>query len=372
MPAVRPTAPCIWHSFQASGKRHLILTGARGAGKSTLLAALRPLLGEGEVPGLTTHAVPGRAVYLQDACTGQQAQIGAFDPALSGPENRMRPCLPGFLELGVPCLRRYGEAEGAWVTIDEIGYLETACPVYCRAILELMDRKRLLAVVRKQDLPFLQALCRRPDAFVVDLDAPYGRSGCVVMASGLGQRFGGDKLMASFRGKPMLQYALDATAGLFAGRVVVTRHWAVESYCREQQIAVVRHDLPRRSDTVRLGLEALERQTPGLAGCLFCPADQPLLPWTTVASLVLCAAQEPESIWRTAWDGRDGAPVWFPRWAFPELQALPPGQGGGAVAQKYARRVRRLPVAHPRELADVDTRAQLEQLEAAASGLVPG
>ena len=248
--------------------------------------------------------------------------------------------------------------------MDEVGYLETTCPDYCAALLALMERKRLLAAVRKQDLPFLQALCQRPDVFCVDLDAPYGRLGCVIMASGLGRRFGGGKLLARLHGKPLLQYALDATGGLFARRVVVTRDPAAAALCRAQGVETVLHGLPSRSDTVRLGLAALTAPgEPPLAGCLFCPADQPLLRRETVASLALCAACAPGPIWRPAWQGRPGAPVLFPAWAFAELAALPQGRGGGEVVRRHPERVRCVPVEDPAELLDIDRRQDLERLE---------
>ena len=66
-------------------------------------------------------------------------------------------------------------------------------------------------------------------------------TGCVIMASGLGKRFGGNKLMADFHGKPMIQRALDATTGLFTRRVVVTRHESVAELCRQQRVEVVLH-----------------------------------------------------------------------------------------------------------------------------------
>ena len=97
--------------------------------------------------------------------------------------------------------------------------------------------------------------------------------GCVIMASGLGKRFGGNKLMADFRGQPMIGRILEATEGLYLRRVVVTRHEDVEAFCRERGVAAVTHDLPGRNDTVRLGLNAVGE----VDGCLFCPGDQPLL-----------------------------------------------------------------------------------------------
>ena len=117
----------------------------------------------------------------------------------------------------------------------------------------------------------------------------FPRIGCVIMASGLGKRFGGNKLMADFHGKPMLQRALEATEGLFARRVVVTRHERVAAFCREQNVDVVLHDLPHRNDTVRLGLEALDDPD----ACMFLPGDQPLLRRETVANLLRSWKEHP-------------------------------------------------------------------------------
>ena len=311
---------------------------------------------------MTTWAVPHSGVYLSDGTQDRAVQIGRYDPELRGPENRMRPLTDNFRTCGVEMLQDCAQAAGEWVTIDEIGYLETACPEYCAAILALMEQKRTVTVVRKQNLPFLRSLCRRSDAFVLDLDSPYGQSGCVIMASGLGKRFGGNKLLARLKGRPLIQYALDATEGIFAGRVVVTRHPEVERLCRQQNVNVLLHSMPHRSDTVRLGLQELEHHS-SMNGCLFCPADQPLLRQKTVAALAVCAAQAPEWIWRTCWKDRPGAPVWFPAWTFEELHHLPQGKGGGAVIRQHPESVRYVPVQNARELTDVDTPDRLFELE---------
>ena len=183
--------------------------------------------------------------------------------------------------------------------------------------------------------------------------------GCVIMASGLGKRFGGNKLMADFHGRPMVQRTLDATEGQFTHRVVVTRHESVAALCREQHVDVVLHDLPNRNDTVRLGLEALG----DVDACMFLPGDQPLLRRETVALLLEHWKAEPEKIVRPACDGHAGSPVLFPAWAFPELLALPEGKGGGAVIQNHPDAVRHIPIADPFELADADTPEMLETLK---------
>ena len=55
--------------------------------------------------------------------------------------------------------------------------------------------------------------------------------GCIIMASGLGTRFGANKLIAELGGMPLIQHVLRATGGLYARRVVVTRHSDVARLC---------------------------------------------------------------------------------------------------------------------------------------------
>lgn len=303
------------------------------------------------LPGLTTWAQPGKAVYLKENISGQTLQVGVYDAAMPGAENKMVLQSDGFLSLGVPALKRCMECDSDWISIDEVGYLEAQCEPYREALRELMDQKHLAAVVRKQELPFLRELCGREDVFLVDLDHPFGSAGCVIMASGLGKRFGGNKLVADFHGKPLICKILDATEGLFSRRVVVTRHEAVASICDQRGIPVVLHDFPHRSDTVRLGMESVGN----VDSCMFCPADQPLLRRETVASLLLAAVNDPRSIWRTAFGSDPGSPVLFPRWTFSELCCLPQGKGGGAVVKKYPERLHTVSVRDRYELMDVDT-----------------
>ena len=187
----------------------------------------------------------------------------------------------------------------------------------------------------------------------------FPKTGCVIMASGLGKRFGGNKLMADFHGKPMIQCALDATEDLFAKRVVVTRHESVAVLCREQKVEVVLHDLPHRSDTVRLGLEALG----DLDCCLFLPGDQPLLRRETVAMLLRSWAEHPDCMIRPIHEDTEGSPVLFPAWAFPELKNLPEGKGGNYVMKNHPQELFPVPVSNPVELADADTPETLELLK---------
>ncbi len=187
----------------------------------------------------------------------------------------------------------------------------------------------------------------------------FPQTGCVIMASGLGKRFGGNKLMADFLGQPMIQRALDATEGLFTRRVVVTRHESVAALCREQNVEVVLHDLPHRSDTVRLGLEALG----DLDACMFLPGDQPLLRRKTVALLLQSWQEYPRCMIRPIHEDTAGSPVIFPAWTFPALRNLPEGKGGGVILKAHPHSVIHVSVSDPFELADADTPETLALLQ---------
>lgn len=350
-PVYRPTASSIWRSFLTSGKRHLLLTGSRGSGKTTRINQLCA-----ELPGIVTCAVPQTGVYMQEHPHNQRVQIGVYDPLLPGAQNKMRLCLDRLEMQAVPMLRRLTERTDTWVFIDEIGYLESGCEPYLNALRELFAQKRVIAAVRKQDTPFLLELRARSDAFCVDLDAPFGNTGCVVMASGQSKRFGSNKLLADFHGKPMIQRILSATEGIFSRRVVVTRHPEIAECCGG--LDVLLHDLPHRSDTVRLGLEAVG----AVVGCMFCAADQPLLGQDTIAALALSAEHDRQSIWRLRHREMHGAPVLFPSWTFEKLMHLPTGAGGGYIARMYPEHVRTLPVCSPWELMDADDPKALERL----------
>lgn len=346
-----------------SGKRHLFLTGGRGAGKTTLLNGLLPLLCPEPVPGVCTRAIRGEGVDLVELPSGHTTRVGVFDPALPGPENRMRPVPGAFAGAGVRALDACAESPCPWAFVDEVGYLESNDTAYRQALLRLLGKKRVAAVLRSQNIPFLNELKAREDACVVDLDQPFGNTGCVIMASGLGKRFGGGKLLASLGGRSLIDRVLDATGQGFSRRVVVTRDAGVEALCLARGVPCLRHDLPLRSDTVRLGLDALTRDG-SLDACAFFPGDQPLVTAETVQALLLAAAHAPGAIWRLGYGRQAGAPVCFPRAFFEELRALPAGRGGGAVIAAHPDLVRVLPALSPAELRDVDTPADLAELEA--------
>lgn len=182
--------------------------------------------------------------------------------------------------------------------------------------------------------------------------------GCVIMASGMSRRFGSSKLLADFDGRPMILRALEATQALSERRVVVTRDAEAAALCRLHGAQVILHAMPSRSDTVRLGTEAME----DMDGCMFLPADQPLLRTQTVNRLVRCWQEAPEKILRPFCGDTPGTPVIFPKWAFDELKRLPEGKGGSWVIGNHPDMAAGMQIGDPYELADADTPQALAAL----------
>ena len=79
--------------------------------------------------------------------------------------------VPGVLDtIGTQLARQVMATPGEWAAVDEIGFLEQSSPAYQQALWELFEHKRVLAALRKEDLPFLNRLRERADCLVLDLD----------------------------------------------------------------------------------------------------------------------------------------------------------------------------------------------------------
>ena len=187
--------------------------------------------------------------------------------------------------------------------------------------------------------------------------------GCVIMASGMARRFGSNKLLHDFHGEPMMVRILRSTAETtMQHRLVVTRHPEVEAICQTEGVPCLLHDLPKRSDTVRLGVEKLLSAEPGLEGIMFAASDQPCLTAASIQNLCDAFAENPEYIYRLCWNDTMGNPVLFPKSTFDALLTLPEGKGGGAVVKAHPKLVRTVSAQDERELIDCDTPEILQSL----------
>ena len=80
--------------------------------------------------------------------------------------------------------------------IDELGYLESACIPFQKAVEKLLDNSHVLAVIRKQSTEFLDSIKSRADVLLIDIDNIFSSISCIIMASGMSKRFGTNKLFS--------------------------------------------------------------------------------------------------------------------------------------------------------------------------------
>lgn len=129
------------------------------------------------------------------------------------------------------------------------------------------------------------------------------KHGCIVMASGVGARFGGNKLMAELCDAPLVGHVVRATDDLFSRRVVVARHADVAALCETLGAQVILHDEPCRNDTVRLGMEAMD----GCDTVTFVQGDQPLIRPASIVALLRAAERDAAGAARRDAARRDAA-----------------------------------------------------------------
>lgn len=188
--------------------------------------------------------------------------------------------------------------------------------------------------------------------------------GIVLLAAGRGERFGGDKLTALLKGKPMYLWTLEKLEGLntAAPPVVVTGAAEIISAAEDRGMITVLNRKPELeiSRSIRLGIHRLEQQCPEIDGILFMVCDQP---WLKKRTLIRLLSEFSGGILAVSSGKKAGNPVIFSDIYIEELSRLTGDMGGRHVLRRHMADVRFLEVDDSRELQDIDTREQLEMSE---------
>lgn len=334
--------------MKATNKKHIVITGQHNSGKTTLFKELTS-----PYYGFTTNVIPKDKVILRFNGIADSTVLYTIGEYIPGEgTNRMRPVTSVLDELAT-IIDNIEFTCSNYFAIDEIGYIEESSPAFCKAITGLFDRYPVIAAVRKQNTALISSIFARDDVLIIDLDNPFGNPGCVIMGSGLGIRFGQNKLMVHLREKPLIGHIISTTQSLFKNTVVVTRHPSIQNYCNSINQKVIIHEFPHRSDTTRIGTEYLTSKS--VNNIIFFQGDQPFVSCDSIMAILICAQNEPEKIIRLSYDGSDCSPVLFPACFFDELTALPEGKGGNSIVKKHTDKLIRVEASDRLETVDIDT-----------------
>jgi CTP:molybdopterin cytidylyltransferase MocA len=196
---------------------------------------------------------------------------------------------------------------------------------------------------------------------------PDARGGvsAVLLAAGSGSRFGGGKLLAPYRGRPLIEASLANLAEApVAETVVVVGDDAVRIREISEPYGVRVVENPDwqsgQSTSVRAGLLALG---PEVRAAVVLLADQPLVGRGSVERLV-AAFERGAKVAVATYGGKRRNPVLFSRAAWPLLlRELSGDEGARAVLRRHPDLVAEVPCDGVGDPVDVDTAEDLRALE---------
>jgi molybdenum cofactor cytidylyltransferase len=180
----------------------------------------------------------------------------------------------------------------------------------------------------------------------------------LVLAAGEGRRFGGRKQLAELRGRPLIEYALEAIRAVPAiERVaVVLGAGADEVRARADldgiEVLIAEDWREGISASLREGVAALAESE----SVVVVLADQPLITPQVIAAVV-DRVDGPEPAARATFGGRPGHPVLIKRELFADVERLTGDAGARDLLERAG--VAKVECGHLASARDVDTRQDL-------------
>jgi CTP:molybdopterin cytidylyltransferase MocA len=197
-----------------------------------------------------------------------------------------------------------------------------------------------------------------------------GGVAAIVLAAGAGSRFGGGKLLAPYRGRPLIEGALVNLADAPVDETVVVvgaDAKRLREVCEPYEVRVVENPgwAEGMSTSVGAGLRALGPEAQAAVVLL---ADQPLVGAGAVGRLVE-AFERGAKVAVATYGGRPRNPVLFSREVWPLLEAeLSGDEGARPFLRRHLKLLTQVPCDGVGDPADVDTAEDLRRLAEMRTG----
>lgn len=189
------------------------------------------------------------------------------------------------------------------------------------------------------------------------------RPDAIVLAAGAGIRFGGGKLLAAWKGRPLIALALDAAFAAPVRSVTVAvralddsvaeiarRHAEASGRSGDLRLAVVAEAAEGQAASLRAAIAALPADS---AAALVLLGDMPRIP-EGVGEALVAAWRRGALACAPSFEGRRGHPVLFDQALFAGLLALSGDVGARRLLDALGQRLVLVPVADDGVLFDVD------------------
>lgn len=188
----------------------------------------------------------------------------------------------------------------------------------------------------------------------------------IILAAGAAERMGRQKLLLYLKGRPILQWTLEAALGSKLNEVV----------CVVRDSEEIREKVPLKDNKLRwvVNEKAAEGQStslmagvkslaPNCQGALFLVGDQPLVKPDLINSLIDLFRKDPVLIVAPTFRGQTRNPVLFHKELFPELLNLSGDSGGRRLIEKYKDKTAFLEWKEEAPFFDVDRWEDYEKLK---------
>jgi len=182
----------------------------------------------------------------------------------------------------------------------------------------------------------------------------------ILLAAGLSRRMGEDKLRLPYKGKPMLQHAVDLISRLpVTEKIIVTTQTRLDYILIPRRVLVITNPHPEtgQSGSIRLGLEAATGNW-----YFFLVADQPGLTTDDLNPLLEYASGNISRIVFPVVGDKPCTPTLFPSEYREELLALSGDMGGRAVCNAHSNACTEVEPVSPKHFFDIDSVADYKAL----------
>lgn len=183
------------------------------------------------------------------------------------------------------------------------------------------------------------------------------------MASGLSERYGRNKLLEKLDGREIVLHAAGNLKAAGFKPLTVTRSPEVRDLMEREGIGCILHDLPKKSDTMHIGILHTD---PDAAGYLFMPGDQPLVRPESLRRMAEQFFRGPERAVRLGYRDMAGSPILFPAGCRADLLAYEGERGGMDVIRQKQISCEIVQAGNEWELWDADTPEEMERIRKAA------
>ena len=187
----------------------------------------------------------------------------------------------------------------------------------------------------------------------------------IVLAAGGARRFGADKLLRLYRGRPIVAYAIGAARAAPVENVVVVKRPGdlLDEACRaaaDENTILIDAENEALSASLRAGLEAARFEK----GAFVFLGDMPLVPHGLARQLAARIGDGFAAV--PSVEGRPGHPVLLSARAAEAAKGQEGDHGAGALLRAHASDVVQVETCEPGAVFDVDTQADYETLSGGA------